>query len=427
MTGNRIVIATFGSLGDVHPAIALGLELKARGHHVLIAVSELYRSKIEREGLGFHPIPPDLRNLEPTVAERLLDANIGTQTVIREVLLPVMRETYSSLMQVTQDADLLISSDFVFAAPLLAQKTGIPWVSYLLSPASFLSAYDPPKLPGFVTLPQLPVVEQALNRAVLQLARLLTAQWFKPVWQLRQELSLPPGNHPLFEDKYSPSLVLAMFSAVLGAPQPDWVHQVQVTGFAFYDRLLPGQKLAAELAEFLAVGSPPVVFTLGSSAVRQAGNFYTESLEVVKALGCRAVFLVGEAELQNHLPMPLPDGMIAVDYAPFSELFPRAAAIVHQGGVGTTAQALRAGVPMLVVPYAFDQPDNAARVVSLGVAQQISRSGYCRDQVVTALRQLLSNPTYKTTAQSVKKRVDAENGVRSACDAIERTFFQVNG
>lgn len=416
------MIATFGSLGDVHPAIALGLGLKARGHHVSISVNEFYRRKIEPEGLKFHPIPPERENRDPAFVARLLDPKTGTETVIRELLLPFVRETYSNLMQATQDADLLISSDFVFAAPLLAQKTGIIWVSYLLSPASFFSLYDPPKLPGFANLPQLPALERAINRAVLQLARLSTARWLQPIRQLRQELGLPPGKHPLFEDKYAPKLVLGMFSSVLGAPQPDWIPQAQVTGFAFYDRLLPGQKLSAELADFLASGSPPVVFTLGSAVVRRAGNFYTESLEAVKALGCRAVFLIGTEEFQNELPTPLPDGTIAVDYAPFSELFPRAAAIVHQGGVGTTAQALRAGVPMLVVPYAFDQPDNTARVVRLGVAQQIPRERYRCKQAVTALRQLLSDPTYKTTAQSVKERVDAENGVQSACDAIEKLF-----
>ena len=264
MAGKQIVIATFGSLGDVHPAIALGLGLKARGHNILIAVSELYRSKIELEGLKFHPIAPELGNLEPAFIARMLDAKTGTMTVIRELLMPVVRQTYSDLMQAIQNADLLISSDVLFAAPLLAQKTGIPWVSYLLSPASFFSVYDPPKLPGFANLPQLPFLERALNRVVLQLARLTTTRWVQPIRQLRQELGLPPGNHLLFEDKYSPNLVLAMFSSVLGAPQPDWVPQAQVTGFTFYDRLLPGQKLSAELADFLASGSPPVVFTLGS-------------------------------------------------------------------------------------------------------------------------------------------------------------------
>ena len=369
MPGKRIIIATFGSLGDLHPAIALGLGLKARGHDVMIAVNEFYRDKIEPEGLKFCPIPPDRDSRDPALIDRVLDPKTGTQTVIRELLLPFVRETYSRLMQAIQDADLLVSSDFVFAAPLLAQKTNIPWASYLLSPASFLSPYDPPRIPGFANLPQLPVLEQALNRGVLQLARLSTKRWFQPVRQLRQELGLPPGSHPLFEDKYAPSLVLGMFSSVLGTPQPDWVPQARITGFAFYNRLLPGQSLSQELSKFLASGPPPVVFTLGSAVVRRAGNFYIESLEAVKALGCRAIFLVGEKDFQNELPTPIPDSMIAVDYAPFSELFPRASAIVHQGGVGTTAQALRAGVPMIVVPYAFDQPDNAARVVRLGIAQ----------------------------------------------------------
>lgn len=142
MPRKRIIIATFGSLGDVHPAIALGLGLKAQGHDVSIAVNEFYRHKIEPEGLKLCPIPPDRENRDSALIERLLDPKTGTQTVIRELLIPFVRETYSRLMQSIQEADLLISSDFVFAAPLLAQKTNIPWASYSLSPASFFSLYE---------------------------------------------------------------------------------------------------------------------------------------------------------------------------------------------------------------------------------------------------------------------------------------------
>src|SRR5262249_28459461 len=158
----------------------------------------------------------------------------------------------------------------------------------------------------------------------------------------------------------SPELTLAMFSPVLGGVQPDWPPNSQLTGFPFYDGL--SAALNPKLAAFLDGGQPPIVFTLGSAAVMAAGEFYTESLRAAQRLGNRAI-LVTRRDPGNVPAGPLPDGVAVFEYAPFSALFPRAAAIVHQGGIGTTGQALRAGRPMLVVPFGFDQPDNADRVV----------------------------------------------------------------
>ena len=248
-----------------------------------------------------------------------------------------------------------------------------------------------------------------------QFAKFMTRSWAEPIRQLRKELELSNVNvsSPLFEGKFSPNLVLAMFSSVFAKPQPDWVEQIKITGFTFYDRLDPNSSLSAELQEFLAAGEAPVVFTLGSAVIKTAGNFYTESLAAVQKLGCRAVFLVGDLKLE------MPHNAIAVDYAPYSELFPYAKAVVHQGGVGTTAQVLRAGVPMLVVPFSYDQPDNAARVVRLGVGRTIARKKYQQDLAVEELQLLLNDSQYKTKALEIAQIIQAENGVKTACDEIE--------
>ena len=174
---------------------------------------------------------------------------------------------------------------------------------------------------------------------------------------------------------FSPYGTQAWFSKVLATPQPDWPSKTSITGFPFYDKLLPGQGLSPELQAFLDAGPPPVVFTLGSSAVFDAGTFYTESVEALKTLGCRGILLVG-LDPRNQPKVALPAGVIAAEYAPFSELFARAAAVAHQGGAGTTAQALRAGVPMCVVPHSHDQPDFARRCAELGVARTVSRGQY---------------------------------------------------
>jgi UDP:flavonoid glycosyltransferase YjiC (YdhE family) len=221
---------------------------------------------------------------------------------------------------------------------------------------------------------------------------------------------------------YSPFGTQAWFSHVLASPQPDWPEKIAVTGFPFYDKLAPGETFSSELAEFIAAGSPPVVFTLGSSAVFQAGSFYKESAEAVNMLGCRAVLLTGK-NADNQLKQVLPNNIFAAEYAPYSELFPHAAAIVHQGGAGTTAQALRAGVPMCVVPYSHDQPDNARRCVNLGVARSISRGDYKAPLVAKNLEALLTNGDYRTAAQMTAGEMAQENGVAAACDGLEAALL----
>jgi UDP:flavonoid glycosyltransferase YjiC (YdhE family) len=164
------------------------------------------------------------------------------------------------------------------------------------------------------------------------------------------------------------------------------------------------------------------VFTLGSAAVFDPGRFYDESARAAAIVGRRAVLLVGP--FAERLALARPD-IGVFDYAPFSRLFPRAEVIVHQGGSGTTGQALRAGRPMVIVPYGHDQPDNAMRVSKLGISGTIGRQQYSADRVAGALERLLGNPEVKTRAERAGQIVKHEDGAASAADAIERVFIRV--
>ena len=150
-----------------------------------------------------------------------------------------------------------------------------------------------------------------------------------------------------------------------------------------------------------------------------AGRFYEFSAAAAERLGCRAVLVTGH-DPRNQPVRPLPPRMIAIPAAPFSQLFPRASAIVHQGGIGTTAQAMRSGRPMLVVPYSHDQPDNAARVVRLGIARTVSRHRYAPARAAAGLSRLLNDPAYRERSAETGKRLRDENGVEAACDAISK-------
>jgi UDP:flavonoid glycosyltransferase YjiC (YdhE family) len=418
----RILLTTFGSLGDLHPYIAIALGLQARGHEAIIATSEYYRQKIEKLGIGFRPVRPDVPDpIEyPDMIRQIMDLRKGGKFVIRKMVMPVLRESYEDTLAAAEGADLLVSHILTLTTPLVAEKMGVPWAGTFLQPFGQFSVYDPPVLPPAQFLSKLRFLGPWLHRVVFWCARLSVRSWSKPWHRLRAEIGLPPTSQdPLFEGAHSPWLVLSLFSKLLAAPQADWPPQSVITGFPLYDQ--DGEAgLPAELLRFLDGGPPPVVFTLGSSAVKDAGLFYEQSAAAAKMLGRRAVLLVGK-ETQNR-PRELPEGVVAFDYAPYSELFPRAAAIVHQGGIGTTAQAMRSGRPMLVMPYAHDQPDNAARVTRLGIARIIPRRRYTPERAAATLRELLENPEHALRASEIGEKVRQEDGVRAACDALERVF-----
>ena len=416
--GKRIVLTTFGSFGDIHPYIAVGLELKSRGHDAVIGTSPTYREKIESTGLGFHPIRPDIappeENIETVV--KAMDLLRGSEFIVKELFSPHVRDSYKDLREAVCDADLLITHMLTLAGPVLAQKTGIPWISTVLAPMSFFSEDDPtvpPQYPGFGKILRLnPIVA----RLFVSLAKRIANTWIEPVYRLRSELGLPRGGHPVFEGQHSPSLVLALFSKMLGEPQPDWPPQTLVTGFPFYDRK-DGSSISPELERFLDGGAPPVVFTLGSTAIYVADDFYSESIEAARLLKRRAVLLTGDP--RNMPKQSLSDGIAAFEYAPFGQILPRAAAIVHQGGVGTTGQSLRAGVPELVIPFNHDQPDNAFRVARLGVGRTISRTKYNARTAARELEILLTEKSYAERAAAIGAQVRSEDGAATAADAIE--------
>ena len=421
----RIVFTTFGSLGDLHPYIAIALGLKARGHEAIIATSEAFRQRVESLGLGFRPVRPDHPDwqADPTVMRRVMTARKGTEYLLREMIMPVLRQSYDDTLAAAEGADLLVSHLITFTTRLVAEKKGLPWVSSVLQPLCFFSAYDPPVLALAPFLAKLRFLGPIFFRSLFWLARRSVRSWMEPWHRLRAEIGLPPTNdNPLFQG-HSPLLVLALFSSLFAARQPDWPSQTVITGFPVFDGG-DGTTLPADLETFSKAGPPPVVFTLGSSAVLDAGQFYGESATAAKKLGRRAVLLVGP-DVRNRMAS-LPEGVVACEYAPYSALFPRAAAIVHHGGIGTTAQALRSGRSMLVVPFAHDQPDNAQRLVRLGLARTISRSGYTAGRAAEELGRLLEKPTYSERASEVGQRVRREDGVRAACDAIEAVLKKVS-
>ena len=230
-----VLLTTFGSLGDINPYVAIASELKERGYSPIIGTSGFYRDMVEKAGIGFRPVRPDVNPEDYSLIERVMHPENGPEILIRKVLLPQLRESYQDLLEAINGVDILITHPITFAGPIVAEKTNIPWVSTVLAPFSLFSAYDLPVFPRFPFLKNLDRFGPGAGGLVIRFAKFLTRNWSEPIRRLRAEIGLPPGGDPIFEGQFSPELVLGLFSPLLIKRGTDWPQNTRTTGFLFYD------------------------------------------------------------------------------------------------------------------------------------------------------------------------------------------------
>ncbi|MBE0596720.1 MAG: glycosyltransferase, partial [Desulfuromonadales bacterium] len=283
---SRFLFSSFGSLGDLHPYIAVATALVERGHQAVIGADEDYRPFVEEAGVGFCPVRPRIAETgDPrALLERALHVRRGPEYLIRQLVMPNVRLAYQDLLVAAEGADLLVSHPLSYAIPLVAEKRGLPWVGTVLSPMSLMSSYDPPLL---AAAPWLRKVRRLGPRPYALLFGLLkrsVRHWEAPLRRLRKEVGVPaPKGMAIFEGQFSPYGNLALFDPQLAAPQPDWPVNLRICGAPVYDG--PAGRLPRTLEEFLDAGEPPIIFALGSSAVWRAGDFWDKATAAVRRIG----------------------------------------------------------------------------------------------------------------------------------------------
>jgi rhamnosyltransferase subunit B len=418
----RIILTTVGTLGDLHPFIAIGKALQHRGFTPVLAVADDQIAKCRRAGLEAVAILPGFETTRQRMGlsqEEAVRQIMGDQRVMLEqVLLHDLSACTEALDAATADAVAIVASIFVIAAPIVAEKRGLALVSVILQPMAMLSVYDPPCTPDFWMMLRPPVgaVAALWNRGAYATIRwLLDWLYGRRVDEVRAEHGLPPtGAANLLDPPKNARLRLGCYSSLLGALPPDAATTTRIVGFPVFDsesgRL---EALDPMLEAFLAAGPPPLVFTLGTFAVDGAGRFYDTAADVATRLGMRAILLVG-----GDAPISINGDVLRGCYAPHSLLFPRVAAIVHHGGVGTTGQALRAGRPQLVVPHMGDQNDHAHRIAQMGVGLRVKRRRFTVPRATRLVAFLLREPSYRTIAERVARLIADEHGADAAADAI---------
>ena len=421
----KIVLSAAGSAGDIFPMIALAAELRARGHAPVMATMAEYRPMIEAQGIGFRALRPSQEEVEralgvdtPKLVRLTTHPSSGLEFAVRRIAMPFLVSSYEDMREACQDAQLVITHTSAFGARLAAEKLDIPWLSAVLAPFAFMSTYDPPLFLASRTLAEIRrIFGGGFERAVLHVVKLASLPWTDTYRRLREELGLPQQANPLFEGQFSPFGTLALYSKHFGSVQRDFPSATSITGFCYYDG---GGALAPELERFLSAGRPPLVFTIGSALVHEPRSFFETAAEAAQITASRAILLAGSYARQAR-PLASRDILVTGDYVPHAQIFQRASTIVHHGGIGTTAQALRAGRPQLVIPYSADQPDNADRLERMGVARSIPIGQFNQRRAAFELTKL-DTPAYIRRARRTALNLATENGPGAAADIVERVL-----
>ena len=408
----RFVLTPVGSSGDVHPFVGIGRALRARGHDVVIMTGGPFEDLVRRAGLGFQGTFSTEEYEAATKNPDLWRPRRGMRLVMR-LASSRLEFAYARLKEVWEPGrTVLVGHALSFATRLFEEKEGVPGATVHLAPSIFRSDFEQPAYAPGRTASRAPRwLKRAMWWTVDRL--LLDPNISPPLNRFRKELGLPLVRRPFREWIHSPRRVIGLFPEWFASPQKDWPASLRLTGFPLYDES-DQQGLAPKLQEFLDAGDAPIVFTPGT-ANQHAVSFFQAAVDATRRLGRRALLL---SRYAKHIP-PLPLTVRHEAFVPLSLLLPRCAALVHHAGIGTSAQALAAGIPQLTMPMGFDQPDNTTRLYRLGVATWLLPSQFTGDRVAAKLDSLLSDPQVSAACRRWSQEIQADSALDRTCRLLE--------
>ncbi|HEY5707354.1 MAG TPA: glycosyltransferase [Terrimicrobiaceae bacterium] len=404
----RILFVPFGSEGDVNPLLWLAEGMAARGHEPRFLITPHYGRLVQQRGFPWTPIGTEEDFLRFARDPRLWSRTEGTKIVVQGMLetLPAYREGFA---KAGCHFDLVVLSSMAFGAASVAEAIGLPRCTLHMQPVLFRSVFDfPIFMEGLSWLTRSP---RWMKRVFFRLGDILFFERARRSLNgFRRELNLPPLRNFYAEGFHGTEGVAGLFPEWFAPPQPDWPPKVRLFGFPV---TICSRPLPESLEKFLSAGDPPVVWTHGSANF-DIQHFQSRALAVSKELGSRCLLIS-----LDPVEGPLPAGTLHIAHARFEDVFPRCRAVVHHGGIGTTSKCIAAGAPQLIIPRSHDQPDNANRVVKLGIGKTLSYRKIDGADLAVTLRNLFASKTVPSRCKEFQARILAANTQSQACDWAE--------
>ncbi len=407
----NVLLPTLGSSGDVNPFIALGVALQARGHRATVLTNPLFQAQIEAQGLGFLAVGTEAEAHDAIADPDLWHMRRGFRVIAR-VLIPTIEQVFRSIERHADRDTVVAFSTLSLGARVAQEKLHIPSASVHLQP-SILRSVGEQGMFGDVRLAA--AYPAWVKRALFRLADGLFLDPYirRPINEFRAQLGLAPVERIMHRWLHSPQLVIGFFPEWFAPPQPGWPDNLHLLGFPLWDADTTAR--FDEALEFLDAGEPPIIFTPGSAGSTMHA-FFAESVDAAQRVGLRAMLVTNHP---GQTPPSLPPGIKAFGYLPFSQLLPRAALLVYHGGIGTLAQGIKARVPQLVVPHAYDQYDNAWRLERLGLGASIPIGKYRARVAARAILELTRGGAAPLRSDYAQ-RIDSNASLVRAVDLLER-------
>lgn len=411
----KIIFTTFGSLGDLHPLMGLASKLKSEGHRPIICASEFYCDYVQKAGLEFHPIHPHINHKDKDIINAVLDTKNGPELLHKKYIFPYLQESIDDLVEIAKDADLIVGSVLTYYVPIVAHLTKKPWLNIIIAPISMWSGFDPPILAPLPFLGKLRFLPAWLHHFILKQLFRISAAWAKPLEELRTKYGLENKFNPFWEGLYQGDKTICLWSQYFYPKQRDWPKNAITTGFVFFD---PAQDalLSNDLLHFAGKHKKVAIFTLGSTTILNSEDFLEIFIECAKTFDGGCIITCGDnVDRYRHLNS---DRLLMIDYAPYSKLFTLGSIIIHQGGIGTTAQCMKSGTPQIILPFCMDQFDNGYRIQRLGCGLVLEKSALTVKKLNDKIIQVLNDASIMVNCKNYKDRINQEDSMTNAISQI---------
>ena len=409
----KIIIYALGTGGDIDPMVGVGLELQRRGYEVAFLSNDYFKPRILAAGFEFVSVGTLEQYHKGNTPEAWERTNRTDN--FEHYHAPAFEPAFEYVKSLCDQKILVLALGEENGARVAARKFNLPFIDFILSPNIIFSAFNPPAPTSWVIPSSIPgfIMRFLLRRnRNAKYKRFCNAPYTAEYRAVRKRLQCPLK----FRSKSKALLQIGFFPEWFGMRAKDWPKNIKLVGFPLLNHANSSSR--SELDAFIEKRGAPIIFTSGTG-VKDVEDLFKEGRKICEQLQVPGLFVGGSIGVKFLQDSNLCTHM---DYIDFEYALPKALAIIHHGGIGTTAQAIKAGIPQLIRPLKYDQPDNADRIYKLGLGTYVIPEKFNAEQVAPMISNMLQKAKNSKALRHYAADVNKSSAIVNACDLIEQAF-----